>query len=133
MVNSRTKGHSYEREIVNLLREELGTIVDEPIKRILDQYRQNNLPDIVVGPFAIECKRYNRGCAPHQAWWDQVVAAGEANNLIPALVYRFDRAKTLCVLPLHAINSDYPKSTESRVTLEWNDFVMVMRETLASP
>ena len=133
MVNSRTKGHSYEREIVNLLREELGTIVDEPIKRILDQYRENCLPDIVVGPLAIECQRYSQGCVPHRAWWDQVVAAGKANDLIPALVYRFDRAKTLCVVPLYAINPDLPRSTESRATMDWNDFVMVMRENLASP
>ena len=39
MVNSRRKGLNFEREIVNQLRAELGKIVDEPIKRILDQYR----------------------------------------------------------------------------------------------
>ena len=130
MVNSRRKGHNFEREVVNLLRDELGEIVDEPIKRVLDQYRESTLPDIVISPFAIECKRYSRGCCPHREWWDQVVAAATAHDLIPALVYKFDRQKTQCILPLYAINSDYPKNTNVRMTMDWEDFVMNVREEL---
>lgn len=132
MTDSRRKGHAFEREIVNQLRSELGSVVDEPIKRILDQYRERRLPDIIVPPFAIECKRYARGCGFKTEWWDQVVAAAEHANLIPALVYRFDRQQVQCVLPLYAINDDLPRTNECRATVDWFEFVMLMRENLAS-
>jgi Holliday junction resolvase len=132
MTDSRRKGHAFEREIVNQLRSELGSVVDEPIKRILDQYRESRLPDIIVPPFAIECKRYARGCGFKTEWWDQVVAAAEHANLIPALVYRFDRQQVQCVLPLYAINDDLPRTNECRATVDWFEFVMLMRENLAS-
>lgn len=132
MTDSRRKGHAFEREIVNQLRSELGSVVDEPIKRILDQYRESRLPDIIVPPFAIECKRYARGCGLKTEWWDQVVAAAEHANLIPALVYRFDRQQVQCVLPLYAINDDLPRTNECRATVDWFEFVMLMRENLAS-
>lgn len=132
MTDSRRKGHAFEREIVNQLRSELGSVVDEPIKRILDQYRESRLPDIIVPPFAIECKRYARGCGFKTEWWDQVVSAAEHANLIPALVYRFDRQQVQCVLPLYAINDNLPRTNECRATVDWFEFVMLMRENLAS-
>jgi len=132
MVNSRRKGLNFEREIVNQSRAELGKIVDEPIKRILDQYRENSLPDIFVPPFAIECKRYARGGMYHQEWWDQVVVAADEHNLIPALVYRFDRQPTYCVVPLYAINPDFPSTNDCKAVIDWFDFVMIVREKIAS-
>ena len=134
MTDPRRKGHGFEREIVNALRSELGSVVDEPIKRILDQYRQSRLPDIIVPPFAIECKRYRNGKAGmySNAWWDQVVAAAEHADLIPALVYRYDRQQTQCVIPLYAINPDLPRVNDCKAVVDWFDFVMLMRENLAS-
>lgn len=132
MTDSRRKGHAFERETVNRLRSDLGSVVDEPIKRILDQYRESRLPDIIIPPFAIECKRYARGCGYKPEWWDQVVAAAEHANLIPALVFRYDRQQTQCVLPLYAINEDLPRINDCKATVDWFDFVMIVRENLAA-
>ena len=133
-INSRTKGHSFEREIVRDLRDELGTIIDQPIKRILDQYREHELPDIFVPPFAIECKRYAKGYTYRTEWWDQVTLASEKAGLIPALIYRYDRQQIQCVVPLYAINPEYPRTNEVKATVDWPDFVLIVRENiLASP
>lgn len=134
MTDSRRKGHAFEREIVNQLRTELGAVVDEPIKRILDQYRESRLPDVIVPPFAIECKRYAYGKSGmyKNEWWDQVVFAADHANLIPALVYRYDRQQTQCVIPLYAINRELPRDTDCKAVVDWFDFIMIMRENLAS-
>lgn len=132
MTDSRRKGHSYEREIVNQLRSELGSVVDEPIKRILDQYRESRLPDIIVPPFAIECKRYARGGMYKNEWWDQVVTAADHASLIPALIYRYDRQPTQCVIPLYVINPELPRVNDCKAVVDWFDFVMLVRECLAS-
>jgi len=131
-INSRAKGHAFEREIVKQLRDELGQIVDEPIKRILDQYREVELPDIVVPPFAIECKRYAKGNTYRPEWWTQVTLASEKAGLTPALVYRYDRQQIQCVIPLYAINPEYPRTNECQAIVDWCDFVMIMRENIVA-
>ena len=52
MPNSRTKGATFEREVVNIIKEVLG----EQVKRNLDQWRDGG-HDIALGPYMIECKR----------------------------------------------------------------------------
>ena len=131
-INSRAKGHAFEREIVNDLRDELGHVVDKPINRILDQYREGELPDIFLPPFAIECKRYAKGFTFKSAWWDQVTLAAEKADLIPALVYRFDRQQVQCVVPIYAINPMYPQKNCSQATVSWVDFMMILREHIAA-
>lgn len=132
MTDSRTKGAAFEREVASQLRAELGKVVDAPINRVLDQYREQGLADIIVPPFAIECKRYAKGSNFRQEWWEQVEHAAEKADLIPALVYRFDRQATQCVVPLYAINPDMPRTTECKATLDWFDFVMIMRENIVA-
>lgn len=68
----------------------------------------------------------------HQEWWDQVVVAADEHKLIPALVYRFDRQPTQCVVPLYAINPDFPRANDCKAVIDWFDFVMIVRETIAS-
>jgi len=46
-INSRTKGANFEREIGNLLEEQLG--LTQPVKRILEQTRTKELPDLKLG------------------------------------------------------------------------------------
>ena len=85
-INSRTKGANFEREIGNLLVEQLG--LTQPVKRILEQTRTKELPDLKLGRWCLECKRYGDGSEPSQDWWDQVLAAtGEGE--FPALIYKF--------------------------------------------
>ena len=46
-INSRTKGANFEREIGNLLVEQLD--LKQPVKRILEQTRTKELPDLKLG------------------------------------------------------------------------------------
>ncbi len=55
MTNSRNKGASFEREIGNLLTEDLG--LKNNIRRILEQTREKHLPDLMLGRWYIEFKR----------------------------------------------------------------------------
>ena len=55
-VNSRAKGANFEREIGNLLVQDLN--LTNPVKRILEQTRTKELPDLRLGRWCIECKRY---------------------------------------------------------------------------
>ena len=62
MINSRNKGANFEREIGNLLVEKLQ--LKHPVKRILEQTRTKQLPDLRLGRWSIECKRYGDGSEP---------------------------------------------------------------------
>ena len=73
MTNSRNKGASFEREIANALNDSLE--LKKPLKRILEQTREKHLPDLILGNWYIECKRYGQGAEPLEGWWDQVIAA----------------------------------------------------------
>ena len=81
---SRTKGHSFEREIASLLNEQFIT-ADLPftMKRELSQYQEKDLGDLIGLPgFTIECKRYKQSSTnrPQKAWWDQVVQAAGSDS-----------------------------------------------------
>ena len=103
MTNSRNKGASFEREVGNLLTEDLG--LKNNIRRILEQTREKHLPDLMLGRWYIECKRYGSGAEPLEAWWRQVLDATNEQG-IPALVYKFDRRPIKVRVPLGAINSE---------------------------
>jgi len=128
MTNSRTKGHSFEREIARDLREELGDIIDTDIKRILDQTREKELGDIEVGDFVIECKRYAPMASPPDSWWNQAWTAASKTGKHPILVYRFDRQPKCCVVPLYLINHSYQQKKHLTATLDWRVLMLIMRE-----
>jgi Holliday junction resolvase len=128
MTNSRTKGHSFERDVARLLRDELGDIVDTDIKRILDQTRESELGDIEIHDFVVECKRYAPQASPAEAWWDQVWAAATKSGKHPLLVYKFDRVPIRCVVPFYLLNPDYPKKREYRAEMDFENMAMIMRE-----
>ena len=81
MTNSRNKGASFEREIGNLLTADLG--LKNNVRRILEQTREKHLPDLMLGRWYIECKRYGTGAEPLEAWWQQVLDATREEG-IPA-------------------------------------------------
>ena len=59
MVNSRAKGHNFERQIVSVINDYLEQIGSEDrVKRNLDQTQYKGQADIYWDNFAIECKRY---------------------------------------------------------------------------
>lgn len=102
---SRRKGHNFERAEVTNLNEQLylnnikinGEAVK--VKRNLEQYQSNNLSDILLPGFAIECKRYkkNNSDQPKSAWWDQVCEA--CGDDVPLLIYKYDYQDVMCMFP----------------------------------
>ena len=61
-INSRNKGAAFERQIANALIEDLN--LTNPVKRILEQTRTKELPDLMLGNWCIECKAYGTGAEP---------------------------------------------------------------------
>ncbi len=90
MTNSRNKGAAFEREIANLLNEELELTI--PLKRILEQTREKFLPDLILGRWHLECKRYGQGNEPIENWWNQVLDSIKERELpafINSITYNF--------------------------------------------
>ena len=124
MTNSRNKGVSFEREVANLLTSDLG--LKNNIRRILDQTRDKHLPDLMLGKWYIECKRYGSGAEPLEAWWQQVLSATR-NKGIPALVYKFNRRPIKGRIPLGAINNQLDMNSSNTADLLWEDFIYLLK------
>tara|TARA_B100001013_G_scaffold1298_1_gene982 strand:+ start:2927 stop:3337 length:411 start_codon:yes stop_codon:yes gene_type:complete len=124
MTNSRNKGASFEREIGNLLTADLG--LKNSVRRILEQTREKQLPDLILGRWYIECKRYGSGAEPLEAWWQQVLDATQVVG-IPALVYKFDRRPIKVRVPLGAINPQLNINSPYTADLLWEDFIFLLK------
>ena len=128
MTNSRNKGASFEREVANLLTNDLN--LTNNIRRILEQTREKHLPDLILGRWYLECKRYGSGAEPLDAWWKQVLEATK-NKGIPALVYKFDRRPIKVRVPLGAINHSLHLDSPFTADLLWDDFIFLLKELYA--
>ena len=124
-INSRTKGANFEREIGNLLVKDLG--LKNPVKRILEQTRTKELPDLMMGRWCIECKRYGDGSEPSGDWWNQVLAASSNDNQIPALVYKFNRKPLKVRILASCINAEI-QNKDITADLSWEDFISIIKE-----
>ena len=124
-VNSRAKGANFEREIGNLLVQDLD--LRNPVKRILEQTRTKELPDLMMGRWCIECKRYGDGSEPSDDWWNQVLTASSNDNQIPALVYKFNREPLKVRILASSINAKI-KNKDITVDLSWEDFIGIIKE-----
>ncbi len=124
-VNSRAKGANFEREIGNLLVQDLD--LRNPVKRILEQTRTKELPDLMMGRWCIECKRYGDGSEPSDDWWNQVLTASSKDNQIPALVYKFNRKPLKVRILASSINAKI-KNKDITVDLSWEDFIGIIKE-----
>ena len=124
-VNSRAKGANFEREIGNLLVQDLG--LKNPVKRILEQTRTKELPDLMMGRWCIECKRYGDGSEPSEEWWNQVLIASSNDDQIPALVYKFNRKPSKVRILASCINKDI-QNNDITVDLSWQDFISIIKE-----
>ena len=124
-INSRNKGAAFERQIANALIEDLN--LTNPVKRILEQTRTKELPDLMLGRWCIECKAYGSGAAPRPDWWDQVLASSKADNLSPALVYKFNNRPIKVRILANSINKDI-KNNLVTVDLLWPDFIQIILE-----
>ena len=125
MTNSRNKGASFEREVANLLTKDLN--LTNNIRSILEQTREKHLPDLILGRWYLECKRYGTGAEPLDAWWQQVLDATRQRG-IPALVYKFNRRPIKVRVPLGAINPDLHLDSPFTADLLWDDFIFLLKE-----
>ncbi len=125
VINSRAKGAKFERQIANLLIQDLN--LKNPIKRILEQTRTKELPDLILGRWCIECKAYGSGAEPRPEWWRQVIASSKRNDLIPALVYKFNNKPIKVRIMAKMLNSKL-NDTSITADLLWPDFVKVLKK-----
>tara|TARA_B100001250_G_C19805466_1_gene793101 strand:+ start:1608 stop:2033 length:426 start_codon:yes stop_codon:yes gene_type:complete len=124
-INSRNKGAAFERQIANALIEDLD--LKNPVKRILEQTRTKELPDLMLGRWCIECKAYGTGAEPRSDWWDQVLASSKSEKLKPALVYKFNNRPIKVRILANSINKDI-KNDLVTVDLLWPDFIQILLE-----
>ena len=124
MTNSRNKGAAFEREIANSLNDELNLTV--PLKRILEQTREKFLPDLILGNWYLECKRYGQGNEPVEKWWSQVLDAAKDRG-IPALIYKFNNRPIKVRVPLHTINNNLLKDDQLTCDLAWKEFIFILK------
>jgi hypothetical protein len=124
-VNSRAKGANFEREIGNLLVQDLN--ITNPVKRILEQTRTKELPDLRLGRWCIECKRYGDGGEPPKEWWEQVLRSCSEELLMPALIYKFNRRPIKVRVLASSIN---PAIQNKLITVDllWDDFIEIILE-----
>ena len=124
MTNSRNKGAAFEREIANSLNEELNLTL--PLKRILEQTREKFLPDLILGNWYLECKRYGQGNEPVEKWWSQVLDSAKDRG-IPALIYKFNNRPIKVRVPLHTINNNLMKDDQLTCDLAWKEFIFILK------
>ena len=130
MADSRSKGASFERDIVK----RINAFADQhalgfTCKRNLDQYQTADLCDIQIPRHSIECKAYKSGWWFAPAWWEQVCAA--CGDDTPVLIYKFNNKAIRVCLPLYAINKNMARdnSRTAVVTLdEWLELLKVSFE-----
>ena len=120
MTNSRNKGAAFEREIANLLNEELELTI--PLK----QTREKFLPDLILGRWHLECKRYGQGNEPIENWWNQVLDSIKEREL-PALIYKFNNRPIKVRVPLYSVNPSLDKDNFNTCDLLWKDFVYLIK------
>ena len=141
MVNPRTKGSQYERDVCKRLHLELGL----EFRRVLDQWAEAGLPDLTCEddafPFVIECKRYKQGSTfASPAHWDQICVAATKAGKIPALVYKFDRLPERWRVPIEALAmlATFERQMgdgydwKYAVEMTFDDFCMVARELMCN-
>ena len=124
MTNSRNKGASFERVIANELTTRLE--LKHQLKRILEQTREKHLPDLILGRWYLECKRYGSGNEPMDSWWEQVVSAS-GRDKIPALIYKFDRRPIKVRVPLSILNENFSFNENITCDLSFDDFITLIK------
>ena len=130
MADSRNKGAAFERAIVKRLNaffEERGDAIE--CKSKLDQYQANNLCDIEIPGYAIECKAYKSGWWFAPAWWDQVCRS--ANGRTPVLVWKFNNKGIRVTVPLYALNPALPKDVSQTAVLEFDQWLATLSASIS--
>ena len=119
---SRTKGQNFERKIIKMLKDELGDVLPdaENMRRNLSQYQSADGCDVVVGDlFALEMKHYKTGNWYAQSWFEQSKHSAALLNMIPVLVWKYDRQPIRVTMPMYAVNREYISHKKSGSWPQW--------------
>jgi Holliday junction resolvase len=124
-INSRKKGQVGEREVIHILREELG--IDAT--RNLDQWRDGGSDVLGLHGWSIEVKRAKSPLI--RQWWEQTCRqTGDGQK--PVLFYRLDRRDWRVVVPISAITDSFHPNNDLDWTAEITPeaFCALVRESL---
>ena len=125
---SRTKGATFERDIVKRLNEFFEShAINFLCKRNLDQYQTANLADIEIPYHSVECKHYKEGWWWKPEWHKQVCEAAKDNE-IPVLIYKFNHKPVRVCLPLYAINTDLPKDNTITCVVDFETWMAILEK-----
>jgi len=127
MINGRTKGHAFERDMIRIFQDEFGECASH-LKRVLDQYQEKGRADIEFNNLRIECKRYASGHWHKPEWWSQCCESAKG-KFVPVLIYKHDRQPIRFVFRLSDIGW-YPQDDDSTITTDIATGIMLMRELL---
>ena len=84
------------------------------------------LPDLILGNWYLECKRYGQGNEPIEKWWSQVLDSAKDKG-VPALIYKFNNRPITVRVPLHTINDNLTKDNHLTCDLAWKDFIFILK------
>ena len=121
-INQRKKAHDFERKIAKKHQEDLN--LAKPVRRILSQYQEKNHPDLKLGRWNIECKKYKKGFEPATAWWEQVLGVTKEGEF-PALIYKFDNKPIRVRIMMANLNKDFSDKSKL-VDLNWESFTYLI-------
>ena len=128
---SRRKGATFEREVANLIRDNLGF----DCKRNLEQYQQGGDDLSGVPGWSVECKRYAT-CVPsdYKTFWLQCEAQAAARGLKPVLFVKQDRKPIQVFINWIGPGSDCYEASDfnSVAQISFELWCGIVRETLES-
>lgn len=118
-INSRAKGKSAERELINLLKEMLPEDLTSELTRNLDQTREGGYDILGLKGWALEVKRYAKVEPGDKArFWTQACEQARKDGTRPALAYREDRRDWRVILSANDVTSDYMTGMDLDYTFE---------------
>ena len=119
----RNKGASAEREVFNLLRDQLGVVVE----RNLQQTRNGGADSVSIPGIAIEVKRQEKEF--QEAWWTQATEQAGSTR-VPVVAHRRSRQPWRFVVPLTWVMGADAFTLNLRCTLGLAEFCWLVREKL---
>jgi Holliday junction resolvase len=129
-INSRAKGKSAERELINLLKEMLPEELSSELTRNLDQTREGGYDILGLRGWAIEVKRYAKvDPADKVRFWEQATEQARKDGSRPVVVYREDRRDWRVILRAEDVAPDYMTGADIDYTFEMGlpMFTLVVR------
>jgi Holliday junction resolvase len=122
---SRNKGATAERELAQLIYDELGI----KLVRNLDQTRSGGSDLVGLDGWSIEAKRHE--ILGINKWWKQTADQAFFENNKPVLIYRQSRKPWMCVVDGNDMNQDaFPYRNEHLLTMSLPAWCQIVRKEM---